>query len=72
MDAHILPVCLKPHLSLMVQVVEVLPDSRFGALALDVGSGSSGGGVAGGKTAQGGPEEHDRGRLKCSGMNKKR
>ena len=59
----------------MVNVVEVFPYTWFGALALDVCSGGSGGGVAGGQAAQGGqtsaaegrsPEEqHDRTDGKC-------
>lgn len=42
------------HLSLMVDVVEVLSDAWFGALALDVCSGASGGGVAGRQAAKSG------------------
>lgn len=38
----------------MVQVVEVLPDPRFGALALDVGGGCSRRGAAGAEAAQSG------------------
>lgn len=41
-------------LSLVVDVVEVLSDPWFWALALDVCSGGSGGGVAGGQAAQSG------------------
>lgn len=37
---------IKKKLSLMVDVVEILSDAGFGALALDVGSGASGGDVA--------------------------
>lgn len=58
------------HLSLVVDVVEVLSDAWVGALALDVRSGGSGGGVAGGHAAQSGQtsaaasrsaeERHDR------------
>lgn len=42
------------HLSLVVDVVEVLSDARLRALALDVCSGESGGPAAGGRAAQGG------------------
>lgn len=41
------------HLSLVVHVVEVLSDPWFGALALDVPSGGSGAGEAGGQAARG-------------------
>lgn len=63
-------VSLHTHLSLVVNIVEVFSYTWFGALALDVCRGDSGGGVAGGQAAQGGqtsaaesrcPEEqHDR------------
>ncbi len=39
---------------MVVDVVEVLSDTWFRALALDVCSGGSGGGVAGGQAAQSG------------------
>lgn len=39
----------------MVDVVEVFSDASLGALALDVRSGRSGGGVAGSPPAQNGP-----------------
>jgi len=42
------------HLSLVVNIVEVLPDPRLRALALDVCSGGSGGIVADGQAARGG------------------
>lgn len=47
-------VSVNPHLSLVVDVVEVLSDAGLRALALDVGSGGSAGGEAGGRAAQSG------------------
>lgn len=40
---------IEEKLALVVDVVKVLPDSWFGALALDVGGGGSGRGEAGGQ-----------------------
>lgn len=45
---------IEEKLSLVVNIVEVLSDTWFRALALDVCSGGSGGGVAGGQAAQSG------------------
>ena len=57
-------------LTLVVNIVKVFSDTRLGALALDVCSGASGGGVAGLEASQGGQtsaaesrspvEQHDR------------
>lgn len=70
---------IEEKLSLMVDVVEVFSNTWFGALALDVCSGASGGGAAGGQAPQSGqssaaeshsPEEqHDRGEPIFSGLN---
>lgn len=52
---------IEEQLSLMVDVVEVFSDAWLWTLALDVGSGASGGGAAGGQAAQSGqPSAADR------------